>query len=740
MPPAQTAVTDSSGHYSFTGLVPGTYEVSLAQPAGYYEGIDTAGTINGVQVGTAHDPGNLIDGIALAGGQSGINYNFGELLPASISGVVFVDNNGTGALAANDTLLPGVTVYLLDASGNRVTSTTTDANGKYSFTDLVPGSYGTEDVQPSGYLQGGDLVGNEGGSLSGPNKILRAQLGSGAAGMNYDFYVVPPATISGYVFQDGPALVLSQNEAVPYIPSVRSGVLAAGDARISGVVVQLCDATGYPLKDAQGQPITATTDANGYYQFTNLAPGEYSVVEQQPAGYTPGVDTAGSQGGLVVDAYQKPAASIMSTLAVNPNGSAIVQISIPPGTAAVQYNFSEVLIQRQPNTAPPNISPPSVPSPPPQMTPFLPAYVAPPFAPPQPVAVPYDLVAPTMVQPIFGGGSTPDGYSWHLSVVDAGQPRNAGSGEDLADTQTADGGSYFDPVAWTGPDMTQSEWVLADANGVPIQTIHFGMAGATPVTGDWDGSGTTKIGVFLEGLWFLDLNGNGTWDQGDLWLKLGHKGDQPVTGDWNGDGKTDIGIFGPAWAGDEKPIANEPGLPDAQNPPPKTRPKNVPPDPPDAAAGRRTMKQGNRGRMRSDVIDHVFQYGGRGNVAVTGDWNGDGIFTIGIFHQGTWYLDTDGDGRWGPEDQVVQFGQDGDVPVVGDWTGDGVTKLGVYRNGKFYLDVNNTHQLDASSKVIALGGPGDKPVVGDWTGDGVDKVGVYHDGGAAHSVPLQARK
>ena len=38
----------------------------------------------------------------------------------------------------------------------------------------------------------------------------------------------------------------------------------------------------------------------------------------------------------------------------------------------------------------------------------------------------------TVIQPIFGGGSTPEGYSWHLSVIDAGQPRDAGSGEDLA--------------------------------------------------------------------------------------------------------------------------------------------------------------------------------------------------------------------------------------------------------------------------------------------------------------------
>ena len=77
--------------------------------------------------------------------------------------------------------------------------------------------------------------------------------------------------------------------------------------------------------------------------------------------------------------------------------------------------------------------------------------------------------------------------------------------------------------------LGQSQWILADQDGVPIKTIHFGMPGATPVTGDWDGSGTTKVGVFLDGLWFLDLNGNGVWDEGDLWVKLGKKGDQPVS-------------------------------------------------------------------------------------------------------------------------------------------------------------------------------------------------------------------
>ena len=100
---------------------------------------------------------------------------------------------------------------------------------------------------------------------------------------------------------------------------------------------------------------------------------------------------------------------------------------------------------------------------------------------------------------------------------------------------------------------------------------------------------------------------------------------------------------------------------------------------------------------------------------MTGDWNGDGIYTIGIFRNGVWFLDMDGDGRWSEGDVVVEFGQEGDLPVVGDWTGDGISKLGVYRNGTFYLDTNNNHQLDAADKVIELGRPGDKPVAGDWT-------------------------
>ena len=70
-----------------------------------------------------------------------------------------------------------------------------------------------------------------------------------------------------------------------------------------------------------------------------------------------------------------------------------------------------------------------------------------------------------------------------------------------------------------------------------------------PVTGDWNGTGSENIGLFVNGYWYLDLNGNEKWDGargGDKLLTFGRSGDIPVVGDWDGTGKTEIGVFRPS--------------------------------------------------------------------------------------------------------------------------------------------------------------------------------------------------
>jgi hypothetical protein len=288
-----------------------------------------------------------------------------------------------------------------------------------------------------------------------------------------------------------------------------------------------------------------------------------------------------------------------------------------------------------------------------------------------------------------------------------------------------------------------SHWTLATVNGSNVVVLReetFGSAKALPVTGDFNGDGIADLGVFIDGQWFLDLNGNGVWDEGDLWAKLGTEDDLPVAGDWDADGKTDIGIFGPAWPRDPWAIEREPGLPDAENFP--TRPpgkmKNMPPTANEATDGARLLKRTAHGSSRADLIDHVFHYGAPNDVPVTGDWNGDGIRQIGVFRDGQWNLDTDGDGRFTELDAAVSFGQAGDRPVVGDFNGDGLDEIGIFRAGRWLVDTNRNYEIDAQDKVFELGGANDVPVVGDWNDDGVDDPGVYQPGAATDRVARQA--
>jgi hypothetical protein len=84
----------------------------------------------------------------------------------------------------------------------------------------------------------------------------------------------------------------------------------------------------------------------------------------------------------------------------------------------------------------------------------------------------------------------------------------------------------------------------------------FGIAGDIPIVGAWatQTSGwlaprASNIGVFRpsDATWSLDMNGNGTWDAGDVWYQFGAPGDVPVVGDWNGDGRTKIGVYRNGW-------------------------------------------------------------------------------------------------------------------------------------------------------------------------------------------------
>jgi PKD repeat protein len=116
--------------------------------------------------------------------------------------------------------------------------------------------------------------------------------------------------------------------------------------------------------------------------------------------------------------------------------------------------------------------------------------------------------------------------------------------------------------------------------------------------------------------------------------------------------------------------------------------------------------------FNNGAVNKAFHFGTSGDIAVVGDWDGNGFSDVGIFRpsNGNWYLDTTGTGV---VNRTFHFGTSGDIPIVGDWDGNGISDVGVFRpsNGNWYLDTTKTGVVN---KTFHFGKAGDNPVIGKW--------------------------
>lgn len=295
-----TTTTNLAGNYLFTGLAAGSYSVCEAQPAGLLNGETTAGNaVGGGSSGTASNPdsnSSQITGVVLAdlggGDVSGsTNNDFAEWAPSTLSGVVFEDHNNNGVQNGSDAGIPSQTINLTgqDVDGNTITATTTtDADGRYSFTELPPGTYTIEQPnQPDNTVNGQTIPGAVPNGTIGaptaattlPSGISSIELPSNTVSSNNNFAELPlSGTVRGQVFLDYDS----------------SQSLNGSDHGIADQTIRLTGA------DVNGNAITeeTTTDAQGNFTFTGLPAGTY-ILEQpdQPAGTLNLVPVAGSAGG-----------------------------------------------------------------------------------------------------------------------------------------------------------------------------------------------------------------------------------------------------------------------------------------------------------------------------------------------------------------------------------------------------------------------------------------------------------
>jgi hypothetical protein len=165
--------------------------------------------------------------------------------------------------------------------------------------------------------------------------------------------------------------------------------------------------------------------------------------------------------------------------------------------------------------------------------------------------------------------------------------------------------------------------------------------------GDWDGSGSAKVGVFRpsDGTFYLDADGNGQWDgcESDRCLQIGMNGDTPLVGDWDGSGSAKVGVFRPS-------------------------------------DGTFYLDFDGNGVWDGCESDRCTPIGLATDTPLVGDWNGDGTTKVGAFRpsDGIFYLDTNGNTIWEGcgVDTCTPIGMSSDIPLVGKWSAETSTPPG----------------------------------------------------------------
>jgi len=207
-------------------------------------------------------------------------------------------------------------------------------------------------------------------------------------------------------------------------------------------------------------------------------------------------------------------------------------------------------------------------------------------------------------------------------------------------------------------DRSTGLWHLPMANTPPTDpdSFYYGDPGDYAILGDWDCSGIETPGLYRRSDGYVYLRDSSTQGIADIKFFFGDPGDLPLAGDFNGDGCDTVSVYRPEEA--RIFIINQLGQ--------------------------------NNGGLGAAEYD--FYFGDAGDKPFVGDFDGDGIDTIGLHRESTglvYYRDSN---TTGIADNEFIFGDPGDRIFAGDWTGNGIESPGVYRssNGFMYLKYSNS--------------------------------------------------
>ena len=271
-----TATTDANGNYTFNRLPLGDYKVEVVPDHATVDGENTSLSdytqTYGYQTSTNRSEagkGKLTTPtISLTTSNANVSkVDFGFVKPASVGNFVWFDANKNGIQDADEVGVAGVTVTLdgqldmdlvVDADGNPVKPVTTDTNGKYVFTNLLPSSYGVTFTIPDGYSETVSKAGDD-RAIDSDGWQTWTVLKQGQDDMTIDLGLIADGTIGDTLFWD----VDNNGGSEP----------SGADKPLAGVTVKLT----YTTPAGVEKTLTTVTDENGKYSFKDLAPGDYVV-------------------------------------------------------------------------------------------------------------------------------------------------------------------------------------------------------------------------------------------------------------------------------------------------------------------------------------------------------------------------------------------------------------------------------------------------------------------------------
>jgi hypothetical protein len=288
------------------------------------------------------------------------------------------------------------------------------------------------------------------------------------------------------------------------------------------------------------------------------------------------------------------------------------------------------------------------------------------------------------------GGALPPGLTMAADGTISGTPTTEGAFTfTVTATDTVPSTATRDFIITIGPvppvadlvglvDPASGIWSLRGAAG-GITTFYYGNPGDVPFVGDWDCDGDDTPGLYRQSDGFVYLRNSNTQGIADIRFFFGNPGDIPMAGDFNNDGCDTVGIYRPS--NTTFYVINKLGA--------------------------------NNGGL--GPADFSFVFGNPGDKPFVGDFNGDGIDTIGLHRETTGLVYFRQTNTQGIADAQFFFGNPDDRFVAGDWgVVDGIQTPGVFRpsNTTFYLRHTNTQGVGEQSFVF--GASTHLPIAGNW--------------------------